>query len=407
MQSYNPEQALNDVQREFGEHGGINPSISSSAMFTVLDPTTMPEIFDGTKGPWKGGCYLYSRHVNPTVGVLSRYLAAMEGTEAARCTASGMAAISCTLMQLCKNGDHIVASRTIYGGTHALLNKLLPEMGIVTTFVDPSDMTAFEEAIMSRTRVIYVETVGNPTLQVADIQALAKLAQDRGVMLVVDNTFTPMIVSPARLGADIVIYSMTKFINGAGDIIAGAICSSKAFVNALLDLHTGRAMLLGPTLDAEVAFRLIQRLPHLAIRMREHGQRAMAIAERLHALGAAVTYPGLPSHPQHALMNQIMNQGFGYGGMFTIDCLTEETADELMALLQNKEKFGYIAVSLGYFDTLMSCSGASTSSEIAPEDQAAMGLSPGLIRFSIGLTGDLDDRIKQIERAVKEVGLVS
>lgn len=407
MQSFNPEQALNDVQREFGEHGGVNPSISSSAMFTVLDPATLPEIFHGTKGPFKNGCYLYSRHVNPTVGVLSRYLAAMEGTEAARCTASGMAAIACTLLQLCKKGDHIVASHTIYGGTHALLNEMLPETGINTTFVAPSDISAFEEAITDHTRVIYVETVGNPTLEVADIQALAALARKKKIPLVVDNTFTPMILSPARLGADIVIYSMTKFINGAGDIIAGAICASRAFIDQLLDLHTGRAMLLGPTLDAEVAFRLIQRLPHLAIRMREHSKRALALAKRLHAIGVAVGYPGLPSHPQHALMNQLMNKGFGYGGMFTIDCATEKKADALMANLQNKEKFGYIAVSLGYFDTLMSCSGASTSSEISVEEQAAMGLSPGLIRFSMGLTGHLDERIRQMERAVKAVGLVS
>ncbi len=214
MKNYNPEQALWEVRREFGEHGGVAPSISRSSTFTVIEPGTMPEIFDGIRGPDKGGCFLYSRHFNPTVDTLSRSLSAMEGSEAAVCTASGMSAISCTLLQLCKHGDHIVSSNTIYGGTHALLDELFPQMDITTTFVDPTDTIAFEAAITKKTRVIYTEAIGNPTLNVADIPALSKLANKHGIKLVVDNTFTPMIFSPFKLGADIVVYSMTKFING-------------------------------------------------------------------------------------------------------------------------------------------------------------------------------------------------
>jgi len=221
----------------------------------------------------------------------------------------------------------------------------------------------------------------------------------------VDNTFAPMIISPAMLGADVVVYSMTKFINGASDVIAGAICASRDFVLQLMDLHTGRVLLLGPTMDPRVAFDIIQRLPHLPIRMREHGRRAMALSEHLEKMGAKVTYPGLPSFAQHALAQQLINTGYGFGGMLTLDCGDGEKANKLMGILQNDENFGYIAVSLGYFDTLMSCSSASTSSEIPEAEQIRMGLSPGLLRISMGLTGSMDDRLGQMRRAVEKVGL--
>jgi methionine-gamma-lyase len=253
--------------------------------------------------------------------------------------------------------------------------------------------------------VIFTETFGNPTLKIADIPSLSKEAKSNGLTLVVDNTFTPMVVSPAQLGADVVVYSMTKFVNGASDLVAGAICTTKQMVYELMDLHTGRAMLLGPTMDPRMAYDIIQRLPHLGLRMREHSRRALAICQRLDELGIPIAYPGLESFPQYDLATELINTDFGYGGMFTIDCGTRLRADALLDTLQNKEDFGYIAVSLGYFDTLMSCSGATTSSEISKEDQQKMGLSPGLVRFSIGYTGSLEKRIEQMERAVKEVGL--
>jgi methionine-gamma-lyase len=406
MQSFNPEQALCETRREFGEHGGVTPSISRSATFTVTDPALMPEIFGGRRGPQDGGCFLYSRHFNPTVSILSRYLAAMEGTEAALCSASGMSAIACTLMQLCQSGDHIVAGDTIYGGTHALLNELFPQMGIATTFVDCADTKAFERAVTARTKVLYVETLGNPTLKVADIPALAECAHRRGLTLVVDNTFTPMMVSPAMLGADIVVYSLTKFINGASDLIGGAICGDKALMHRLMDLTTGRMMLLGPTMDPRSAYDVLQRLPHLAIRLREHSRRALIMAQRLDELGVTVSYPGLTSHPQHERFTAMLNRDFGYGGVLAIDCKKQSTAEALLSALQNREDFGYIAVSLGYFDTLMSCSSSSTSSEISDQDQAQMGLSPGLIRISVGYTGSLSARLDQMEKALKHAGMI-
>lgn len=406
MEIFDPEEALVSARREFGEHGGVTPSLSRSSTFTVMDPCTMPQIFDGVRGPEQGGCFLYSRQYNPTVAVMGRYLAAMENTEAATGTASGMSAIACTLMQLCNSGDHIVASNTIYGGTHALLADLLPRSGIQTTFVDPTDLSAFERSLRPETRVLYVETFANPTLKIADIPALAQLAHARQLTLVVDNTFSPMIVSPALLGADVVIYSLTKFVNGASDLLAGAICASKSFIQQLMDLHTGRLMLLGPTMDPRNAYDIIQRLPHLAVRMREHGRRATTIAERLKSIGVPIIYPGLSDFPQRSLLNRIRNKGYGWGGMLALDCRTRENADRLLDVLQNREKFGLIAVSLGFYDTLMSCSGSSTSSEISEEDQKRMGLSPGLLRISVGLTGRLEKRVEQIERAVRDVGLV-
>lgn len=403
MQSYHPEQALIQARREFGEHGGVAPSISRSATFTVKHPGTMSEIIEGLKGPEEGGCFIYSRHFNPTVDVLSRYLAAMEGTEAAICTASGMSAIACSLLQVCESGDHIVASDAIYGGTHALLESLLPRMKITTTFVNISDIDEVKLAITPETRVIFTETMGNPTLRIADIPALSDLARPLAIKLIVDNTFTPMIFSPHWLGADIVVYSLTKYINGASDLIAGAICADKQFILDLMNLHTGRVMLLGPTMDPRVAFDVIQRLPHLAIRMREHGRRAAAAAAMLEEMGIRVIYPALKSHPQYNLARRLSNEGYGLGGILAIDCADRNKAEDLLNVLQNQEQFGLIAVSLGYFDTLISCSSSSTSSEITIEDQQKMGLSPGLLRISMGYTGDLDVRLDQMKRAIQQV----
>jgi methionine-gamma-lyase len=216
-----------------------------------------------------------------------------------------------------------------------------------------------------------------------------------------------MIISPARLGADVVVYSLTKFVNGASDLIAGAICATKPMVHKLMDLHTGRVMLLGPTMDPRSAYDIIQRLPHLAIRMKEHGHRARILAEDLYRLGVKVSYPGLESHPQHHLFQQMQNEGYGFGGMLTIDCGTAKKADALLDILQNKENFGYIAVSLGYYDTLMSCSSTTTSSEISEDDQLRMGLSQGLIRISVGLTGTIETRRRQLAKSVQTVGLTA
>jgi len=407
MASFDPLKSLADVRHEFGEHGGVNMSIEASTTFTVMSAGTMPEIFSGRMGPDTGGCYLYGRHFNPTVYVLGRQLAALEGTESGYCTASGMAAIAAVIMQLCDSGDHVVASNTLYGGTFAIMHDYLPrKTGISTSFVDIRDVDAVENALTDRTGMVYTETIANPTLAVADIPRLKGMCERRGVKLVVDNTFSPMVLSPAQLGADIVVHSLTKFIGGASDVIAGAICGSSDFVMQLMDLHTGSLMLLGPTMDPFVAFKISMRIPHLGLRIAEHSHRALTFAQRLDDLGLRVVYPGLGSHPDHDLLKRMHNPEFGFGGLFALDVGTVEKANELMEFLQNEDRFGYMAVSLGYFDTLMSCSGISTSSELSEADQRAAGISPGLVRFSIGYTGTLEQRWEQFENALRSLKLV-
>lgn len=406
MAGFDPIAALADMRHEFGEHGGVNMSIEASTTFTVMQAEVMPDIFRGYRGP-ESGCYLYGRHFNPTVYVLGRQIAALEGMESAYCTASGMSAISATLMQLCDAGDHIVASRTLYGGTYALLKDFFPrKTSIHTTFVDVTDLPAVSQAFSSRTKVLYVESMSNPTLNVADLPRLAEIAHGQGAKLVVDNTFTPLIITPSQFGADVVIHSLTKFINGASDHIAGAICASKEFVMQLMDLHFGALMLLGPTMDPAVAFDISLRIPHLGLRMKEHSRRALVFAQRLHEAGVPVIYPGLPDHPHHATLARLANPEFGYGGLLAIDLGTTARANQFMEILQNKDKFGYMAVSLGYFDTLMSCSAISTSSEMPVEEQRRAGILPGLVRFSIGYTGTLEQRWRQLEEALQILNMI-
>ncbi len=408
MSQRDPIETLADLRHEFGEHGGVNMSIEASSTFTVIDPATMPDIFAGRKGPETGGCYLYGRHFNPTVYNLGRQLAALEGTESAYCTASGMGAISAVITALCDAGDHVVAGNAIYGGTWALLNDFMPaKTGVTTSFVDATRTEAVVAALTDRTRLIYVESLSNPTLRVSDIPRLAEIARRAGIPLVVDNTFSPLVLSPARQGADIVVQSLTKFIGGASDLIGGAICASNEFIGQLMDLHTGPLMVLGPTMDPHVAGNLALRLPHLALRMKAHGERTQALAERAAAMGVPVCYPGLASHPDHTLMTSLHEPEFGYGGLMTIDTGSEERAMALMNCLQNEEQFGYVAVSLGYFDTLMSCSASTTSSEMPEEALAQAAISPGLVRMALGYTGTLEQRWGQLQRALLKTGLAT
>ena len=217
-----PADALAGSRHEFGEHGGVNMSIEASATFTVMEPETMRRMFSGELGPDRD-FFIYSRHFNPTVLGLGRQMAALEGTEAAYCTASGMSAISSVLMHLLSSGQNVVASRTLYGGTQALLTHFLPRVSnITTTFVDINDLDMVEHALVeSKTKVLYFESVSNPTLNVANIPELSRVAHAKGVTVVVDNTFSPIVLSPARLGADVVVHSISKFISGGADIIAG------------------------------------------------------------------------------------------------------------------------------------------------------------------------------------------
>ncbi|BDA40927.1 Methionine gamma-lyase [Coccomyxa sp. Obi] len=394
---FEPTVSLSCHKKEFGEFGGVNASIESSTTFTVLHAGDMPQIFEGTLNPEKGACYLYGRSFNPTVRYLGRQLAALEGTEAGYAVSSGLAAISATFLQLCNTGDHIIAASAVYGGTFALLKSFLPaKCGINTTFVDIADLDAVRAAITEKTKVIFAEAISNPTLVIADLPALANLAHENGLTFVVDNTFSPMIISPAKWGADVVVHSMTKFISGASDIIAGAICGRADFIRSLMDLHLGPIMLLGPTIDPKIASELSLRIPHLGIRMAEHSRRAMAYAQRLQQEGALVQYPGLQSHAQHHLIEKLRNNDYGYGGILTLDLGSQKAAEQFMERAQNKHAFGLLAVSLGYFETLLSMSGSTTSSELTEEEQKVAGIPAGMVRMSVGLTGSLEQRIGQL-----------
>lgn len=369
---------------QFGEFGDVNPSVCDSATFTFMQAKMMLDTFHGESE----GCFLYSRHWNPSSKYLADAMAAMEATESAWVTASGMAAITCTILQLCKSGDHIICSLTTYGGTFAFLYNYIQKFNIKVSFIDITNLESVREAIRPNTRIIYTESLTNPLLQVSDISSLADIANKHGIKLVVDNTFSPMILSPVQLGAHVVVHSMTKFINGKNDCVAGAICGSKEFIDSLSDVNDGTAMLLGPALDPLRSSSILKNLHTLHIRMQQHSKNAMFLAERFRDYGLHILYPGLPEHPGHDLLTRMMNPGFGFGGMIAIDMETSERAARWMELME-LEGVGYLAVSLGYFKTLFSNSGKSTSSEVPDEIQRKMGLSEGLVRFSVGLDNDI------------------
>ena len=397
---FKPADKIQDLQY-FGEFGGVNPSISDSSTYTFLSAKTMFDTFEGNAD----GCYLYSRHSTPSNLYLGEALAAMEGTETAHVSASGMGAITPVILQLCGAGDHIVSSRTIYGGTYAFLKNFTPRLHIQTSFVDITKLEVVEAAITENTKVLYCETVSNPLLEVADIEALAKLAKKHHLKLVVDNTFSPLSVSPAILGADIVIHSLTKFINGSSDTVGGVVCGTQEFIDQLRNVNDGASMLLGSTMDSLRASSILKNLRTLHIRMKQHSHNAAYLAKKFEEDGLKTVYPGLQSHPSHELFNSMMHSEYGYGGMLTIDAGSSEKANQLMELMQHKN-VGYLAVSLGFYKTLFSSPGSSTSSEIPEEEQQAMGLSEGLIRFSIGLDNHIERTYDVIKACMMEVGIL-
>ena len=397
---FNPANNIQDLQY-FGEFGGVNPSISDSSTYTFISAKTMLDTFEGNTD----GCYLYSRHSTPSNLYLGEALAAMEGTEAANVASSGMGAITPTILQICGHGDHVVSSRTIYGGTYAFLKNFTPRMGIETTFVDITKLRAVEAAIASNTKIIYCESVSNPLLEVADIKALSVLAKKYNLKLIVDNTFSPLSISPAQLGADIVIHSLTKFINGSSDSMGGVVCGTSEFVNSLKSVIDGASMLLGASMDSLRSSSILKNMRTLHIRIKQHSFNAAYLANKFEKDGLKTVYPGLESHPSHALFKTMMNVDYGFGGMLTVDAGSLEKANALMELMQEKN-IGYLAVSLGFYKTLFSAPGTSTSSEIPEDERKEMGLSEGLIRFSIGLDNDIERTYKIMKTCMLEVGVL-
>ena len=398
--SFKPANNIQDLQY-FGEFGGVNPSISDSSTYTFLSAKTMFDTFEGNAD----GCYLYSRHTSPSNLYLGEALAAMEGTETANVAGSGMGAITPTLLQLCGAGDHIVSSRTIYGGTYAFLKNFTPRMNIQTTFVDITKLDVVEAAITENTKVLYCETVSNPLLEVADIRGLAALAKKHNLKLVVDNTFSPLSISPAKLGADVVIHSLTKFINGSSDTMGGVVCGTSEFITSLKSVIDGASMLLGASMDSLRSSSILKNMRTLHIRMKQHSKNASYLANKFENDGLKTVYPGLASHPSHEIFKSMMNEEYGFGGMLTIDVGSLDKANALMELMQERN-LGYLAVSLGFYKTLFSAPGTSTSSEIPEEEQAEMGLTDGLIRFSIGLDNDIERTYQMMKACMIELDIL-
>ena len=400
MNDFNAADNIQDLQY-FGEFGGVNPSISDSSTYTFLSAKTMFDTFEGNAE----GCYLYSRHSSPSNLYLDKALAAMEGTQTANVSASGMGAITPTLLQLCGQGDHVVSSRTIYGGTYAFLKNFTPRFGIKTSFVDITKLDVVEAAITENTKVIYCETVSNPLLEVADIEGLSKIAKKYNLKLVVDNTFSPLSVAPAKLGADIVIHSLTKYINGSSDTVGGVTCASQEFIDSLKNVNSGASMLLGPTMDSLRSASVMKNLRTLHIRIKQHSHNALFLAKKFEADGIKTVYPGLESHPSYKIYSKMINHEYGFGGMMTLDVGSLDKANALMELMQH-QNLGYLAVSLGFYKTLFSAPGTSTSSEIPADEQVEMGLTDGLIRFSIGLDNDIERTYKMMRQCMVELGIL-
>ena len=288
--------------------------------------------------------------------------------------------------------------------THFLKN-FAPRFKIDTSFVDITDLEKVEAAINKNTKVIYCEAVSNPLLEVADIIGLSAIAKKHNLKLLVDNTFSPMIISPVKLGADVVLHSLTKFINGTNDTMGGAVCGSKELINAMRSVIDGSAMLLGPSMDSLRAASILKNMRTLHLRIKQHSKNALYLAEHFEKLGLRTVYPGLASHPSHQIFKNMINKEYGFGGLLTLDVGSLAKANELMESMQDKN-LGYLAVSLGFYKTLFSAPGTSTSSEIPDDEQKEMGLTDGIIRFSIGLDNDIERTFKLMRECMVSVGII-
>ncbi len=379
-----------------GEHpdpttGAVVPPVHLSTTFAFPSAEAGAALFAGERPG-----YIYTRLGNPTVAVLEAKVADLEGGEAALATASGMAAIATVLLTLLGDGGHVVCTDALYSATYDLLARRLPAFGIRTTFVDATDPAAFARAITPETRLLYVETPGNPTLTLTDIAAVATVARQHGLPLVVDNTFaTPYLQQPLALGADIVVHSATKYLGGHGDAVAGVIVGRRAFIAACREATLAD---FGGALSPLTAYLVLRGLPTLALRMERHCANAQRVAAYLsqHPKVAWVRYPGLPSHPQHALARRQMR---GFGGMVCF-----ELAGGLAAgrALLNAVRLCTLAVSLGDVRTLITHPASTTHHQVPAERRRAMGITDGLVRLSVGIE-DPDDIVADLEQALDRV----
>ncbi len=327
---------------------------------------------------------IYSRFTNPTVRTFEQRLAALEGAQCSVATASGMAAITATFIGLLKSGDHIVSSRSIFGTTTILLNNFMAKLGIATTFVELPNLADWEQAITPQTRLLFLETPSNPLTELVDIAALAKIAHQHHCLLVVDNCLcTPALQQPLALGADIVIHSATKYIDGQGRCVGGAVCGSKSVVGEGV---YGFLRTAGPTLSAFNAWVFLKGLETLQLRMQAHCENALALARWLEQQPqvARVYYPGLESHPQHQLAQR---QQSGFGGLLSFE-LKGGKAEGWK--LVDATRLISITANLGDSKTTITHPATTTHGRLTPEQRQQAGISDGLIRIAVGLE-DIND----------------
>lgn len=324
--------------------------------------------------------YLYSRPTNPTATVLETKLTALEGGEAAWVASCGMGAISTFFLHFLKSGDHVVSDKCIYGSTFDLLNRVLPRLGIKTTFVQMTDFKEVRKAIGPKTKILYFETPANPLMKVIDIKKIAHLGKKKKVLVAVDNTFAPPFIQfPLKLGADFVIHSLSKYISGHFDNMGGVVVGPKKEVEAIR-WETG--FIFGPTINPFASWLAMRGLFTLEVRLKKHCESALKIAQFLekHPKVTRVYYPGLASHPQHKIAKKQMNGGFG--GMLAFELKGGlKTGKHLM----NHVKLCTLAVSLGGVLTLIEHPASMTHAEYSKEERGKAGISDGLVRLSVGL----------------------
>ncbi len=336
---------------------------------------------------------IYSRFTNPTVRTFEQRLARMEGAECGVATASGMAAILSTCLGLLKSGDHIVSSRSIFGTTTVLFNNFLARLGIETTFVDLSDLAAWDKAIQKNTRLLFLETPSNPLTEIVDIRALADIAHQHDCLLAVDNCFcTPALQRPISLGADIVIHSATKYIDGQGRCMGGAVLGTEKIVGTEVYSFLRSA---GPTMSAFNAWVFLKGLETLNIRMQAHSQNALQLAQWLEQQPqvARVYYPGLPSHPQHELAKI---QQSGFGGLLSFELKGGKDAG--WALI-DATQICSITANLGDTKTTITHPATTTHGRLTDEQRQASGIADGLIRVAVGLE-DIEDIKRDLARGM-------
>jgi methionine-gamma-lyase len=390
--------------REYGfatkaVHAGQDPDPSTGSVSVPIHQTSTFVFKSAEQGAARFAGreegYIYTRWGNPTVRALERNVAELEGGEDARACSSGMAAIHTAVASVVRKGDHVIAPDSLYSGTEKLFVDIFSKFGVQTAFVDQSDTANVEDAVKKNTKIIFIETPANPTLRITDLKAVARIAQERNIITMVDNTFmSPYFQQPLRMGIDVSIHSMTKYLGGHSDLIGGIIIGRRSLFKALDNMIRNTGGTLGP-FDAWLALRGIKTLP---LRMKKHDENAMKVAEFLeaHRKVEKVHYPGLKSHPQHELAKRQMS---GFGGMISFQL---KGGVQEGVKLMNSVKLCILAVSLGAVETLIEHPASMTHASISREERLKTGITDGLVRLSVGIE-DAEDIIQDLEQALAKV----